>query len=173
MMWTIAMRLETDALPNQEIKTAGLTGRQWALAVLLCTFVVAAVAAVIGAMWAGSMSAFVQAANGHEMLVDFKPPVIAEGAAVPRNERGNYSIHVPVKIANLGSEARTLLGGTSDCHCVTTAGLPQRIKGGEQTSIDVTIHMGANESAIDHMVTLYTDSPVDPVLTFRINSSKD
>ncbi|HEV3303896.1 MAG TPA: hypothetical protein VG055_29855 [Planctomycetaceae bacterium] len=162
-----ASHVESDRALND---TPRMSGRRWAVSVVVCAVLLALLACVSGSLRFGSMDTFAQLANGHELVIYFDPPDLTQPGVLRSDERGKRIVHVMITITNYAAGPRNVIGGTADCSCVVTGQLPQRIEPNGKTSIDATIKLGPGESVIDHVVTFYTDSRVDPVLTFRLVS---
>jgi hypothetical protein len=147
-----------------------MSGRRWAVSVVAFAFLLAFLVCLIGALRSGSLHAIVQRANGEELVVDFDPPDLAQPGVLQRIDANTTIVHVPVTIKNYADAPRSVVGGTADCSCVATGRFPQTIEPGGQASIDVSIKLNSGDSAIDHVVTFYTDSPLNSVVTFRVVS---
>jgi hypothetical protein len=145
--------------------------RRWLVSVGLCTLVLGLSVCLLGKMRSGSLDTFVQRANGEELVVGFDPPDLTKPGALQKYGHGKSLVHIPIMITNFADVTHTIIGGTTDCHCVTTGQLPQSISPRTKGSIDISIVLDAGESSFDHVVTLYTDSPVNAVLTFRVVSA--
>lgn len=161
---------EEDALWPQAATGRPRRFRRWWTTVGLGSLLLASLVFLIGAMQSGSMDAFVQRANGQELVVEFDAPDLAHPSELVQSRRGKTFVRVPVTVRNFASVPRNILGEASDCHCVAANRLPQRVEPRGQGSIDVTIQIEPGESSLDHVVTLYSDSPVNSVLTFRVVS---
>jgi hypothetical protein len=76
-----------------------------------------------------------------------------------------------VDIRNWTDQRVRLIGGTSDCSCVTTADLPVTVPPQQMTTVHVSqvIPLG-KAGVITRLVTIRTDCPKQPVLRFQIGS---
>ncbi len=75
----------------------------------------------------------------------------------------------PLEVSNLSSEPIRLIGGTSDCSCVTTSAMPLTIAPGE--SIAITIHLKVPQSdpgAFTRTASLWTDCESQRTISFRL-----
>jgi hypothetical protein len=106
--------------------------------------------AVFGVVRYGSLSEFHAVLHGEAItapgLIDFGPT--AAGDVVRRE----------IKVTNHTTEPIRLIGGTSDCACVTTSSLPTTIGPGESLRIPITLKVpGRMAGAFTRMAELWTD----------------
>lgn len=135
------------------LRTAGVWAGSVALA---CGLLVAA-----GSLFFGSVEAAVAKLRGEALAVtpylDFgsgKPGEVLEATATVTNYTG-----APVR----------LIGGTSDCTCVTIEDFPLTISPGERASFRVRLRVVSKASGqFTRVVTVRTDCASRPVIDFRI-----
>jgi hypothetical protein len=71
-----------------------------------------------------------------------------------------------VELTNHETGPRRIIGGTSDCRCVTTEDLPVVISAGERARIRIRVNAPASPGAFRKAVVLFTED--DTVVTLRV-----
>ncbi len=74
-----------------------------------------------------------------------------------------------VTVHNLSAGPVTLLGGTSDCSCVTTADMPVTIPSGASRSVGITIKLPPEGGAFRREAYFWTDHPVNKTLVVELS----
>jgi hypothetical protein len=90
-------------------------------------------------------------------LVTVTPPEVDIGSGQARE-----SVTALVTLRNVGDQPVKIIGGSSDCSCITTADLPVSIAPGHAQSIHVTVKRTGNAGVQRRKYLLYTDCPKQP-----------
>jgi hypothetical protein len=73
-----------------------------------------------------------------------------------------------ITVHNLSAGPITLLGGTADCSCVTTADMPVTIPPGESRAVGITLKLPAEAGSFRREAYLFTDSPAHKTLVIEL-----
>jgi hypothetical protein len=135
------------------LRTAGV----WVGSVALtCGLLVA-----VGSLFFGSVEAAVAKLRGESLSVT---PYVDFGSGKP-----GETLEATATVTNYTDEPVRLIGGTSDCTCVTVEDFPLTIPPGERASFRVRLNVISNTGGqFTRAVTVRTDCPSRPVLQFRI-----
>jgi len=134
---------------------AGSTNVRWAAA----GFIAAALVAGLGVAWTGSPDAALARLRGDTLLAETLD--LGVGRAGDRLE-------AVALVHNYSSAPVRIVGGTADCTCVTTVGLPLVIPPGGRADVPVTLTIPTSTPGrLDRVLTLYTDCPSKPQLRLR------
>ena len=107
----------------------------------------------IGISVFGSTEAAIAELRGESLGVT--PAVLDFGSGTP-----GVLLTTSVTVRNYTSRPVRLIGGTSDCSCITTQNMPVTIEPGESTTIGVKLKVpSANAGQLTKRVELFTDCP--------------
>ena len=138
-------------------RAAGSTNVRWAAAGLAT----AALVAGLGVAWAGSPDAALAQLRGDTLVVGTPSLDLGTGRVGDR-------LDATAVVWNYSSDPVHLVGGTADCTCVATAGLPLMIPPGGRGEVPVTLTIPTSTPGrLDRVLTLYTDRPSKPQLRLR------
>jgi hypothetical protein len=107
----------------------------------------------------GSVEATLAAIRGEP--ISLRPTLIDVGNGEPGDERDA----VLELVNHFGYDVR-VLGGTADCSCVATVGLPVSIPDGETRAITVKVHLSGGPGLFTHQALVWTDAEEARTLRF-------
>ncbi len=150
----------TRADLGRESRTAG----KWALGLI----VVLATLTAVGVAYYGSPAAALAHLRGDTLTVDRTHLDFGHGKA------GDV-LTQPVLVTNWTGEPLRIVGGTSDCSCVTTNDLPITLSAGEAKALTINYKVPRTDQAgmTSRTAVLFTDSPKQPTLTLTLSVSVD
>jgi hypothetical protein len=134
----------------------GLTRRQWRTAMLrglsAAVVVVALGGGIIGlaSLSFGSVDAALARLRGERISI--RPSIVDVGAGQPGD-----TLEAVVEVVNRTDRPVNLLGGTSDCSCVTTRDLPVALEPGEARSVSVQVRLTGNAGFFNRKAFFWTD----------------
>jgi len=112
-----------------------------------------AVVVGVGIYVFGSADAAIARLRGESLRVT--PAVLDFGSGTP-----GVLLTTSVTVRNYTSHPVRLIGGTSDCSCITTQNMPVTIEPGDSTTIGVKMKVpSANAGQLTRWVELFTDCP--------------
>ena len=112
-----------------------------------------ALLAVAGVLIDGSLDAAVARLRGQSL--DVTPSTLDFGTGKP-----GEVLTVPLTVRNYSSHPVRLIGGTSDCSCLTTGDMPVTIPAGERVTISVKLKVpAATAGELNRSVEVFTDCP--------------
>jgi len=112
-----------------------------------------AVLAVGGVLTFGSLDAAVARLRGQPLTVS--PTTIDFG-----NGKPGELLSAPLTVRNFSSEPVRLIGGTSDCSCITTTDMPVTVPPGASATIEVKFKVpSASAGELNRSVEVLTDCP--------------
>lgn len=131
------------------------------VAVSLVVAVITTLLAGIGTLVFGSVPATFAYLRGQSLSC---PTQLDLGTGKP-GDRLEYS----VAVTNHSSRAVTLIGGTSDCSCLTTGALPITIPPGGTTSFPIRLKIPTKAVGVmTRNATVFTDDANQPVIGFQL-----
>jgi hypothetical protein len=115
----------------------------------------------------GSVDAALARLKGEPL--DVTPPVLDFGVG-----KSGEQLTAIVTVRNWTTEPVRLIGGTSDCVCVTTLDLPMSIEPGGTAHVTVVLRVPKSDRGrLRRFVTLLTDSPAQPTIKILVEWSNE
>jgi hypothetical protein len=154
----LAIGLLVIGRPAWQGRAANAIGLQWlaGLAILL------AIVAALGIGVFGSIEASIANLRGDTLSVT--PAILDFGAGTPGEK-----LTAIAEIRNWTTGPVRLIGGTSDCVCISTLDLPMRIEPGESARVTVLLRVPKSERGrLRRFVTLLTDNPAQPTVKILV-----
>jgi len=116
----------------------------------------------VGIFVFGSSEAAIARLRGESLRVT--PAVLGLGSGTP-----GTLLTTLVTVRNYTSHPVRLIGGTSDCSCITTQNMPVTIEPGDSTTIGVKMKVpSANAGQLTRWVELFTDCPNQRTLRLTV-----
>jgi len=135
----------------------------WRVPALVAGGAVAVLLLLGGATWAfaGSLEGVLARLRGEAL--SFRPGVLDVG----RGEAG-AEVETGIELVNRTDAPVRIVGGTSDCSCITTEDLPITLAPGEARRIGVSIQFGNDPGVFTRKALLHTDCPAARVAVFTL-----
>ena len=122
--------------------------------------------AAVFAAWAitrfGSISVAAAWLRGERLVLE---PARFDAGVLAAGETARLQLHV----INFTDQSVRIIGGTSSCTCVATAGLPLDCPANATVEIPVTMRAPYGERTVRTTLSLYTDLPSAPPLLARLS----
>ena len=116
----------------------------------------------VGVWWFGSTSAALAYLRGER--VSASPSTLDYGVAEPGEKRPTE-----LQLINRTDRDIRIIGGTSDCSCVTTDDLPLVIPARQAVPLTVRVKFPSGAGQFTRQASLYTDDPLQPWVNLRLS----
>jgi hypothetical protein len=149
-------------LPRVALFRAGRT----ALAVLGGAAVLFGLLTGVGAWLFGSPDAALARLRGERVSV--RPGLVDVGRGAP-----GQSVEATVELVNRTDRPVRIIGGTSDCSCVTTIDLPLSLAPGEARQMTIAVRLPAGHGFFNRKAVLWTDHEQARVISLTLTGRID
>ncbi len=109
----------------------------------------------------GSLDAALAHVRGERVSV--RPGVVDLGSRVP-----GQSVEATVELGNRTDKPVRIVGGTSDCSCVTTSDLPVTLGPGESRSVSIHVHLPRTPGLFNRQAFFWTDDDQARTIVFPL-----
>ncbi|MCI0458911.1 MAG: DUF1573 domain-containing protein [Gemmataceae bacterium] len=115
----------------------------------------------LGTWLFGSLDAALAHVRGERVSV--RPGVVDLGRGVP-----GQSVDATVELGNRTDKPVRIVGGTSDCSCVTTSDLPVTLGPGESRSVSIHVHLPRTPGLFNRQAFFWTDDDQARTIVFPL-----